>query len=155
MPAVVSIEHCSLLFLPTELNWLVNKTIARWAYASVLTTTSRTYSPIDCTIPNHYYEAVQLDVVTDGYYLLSSNSSIDLHAYIYQDTFDPLNPSFSPRIEKSGDLGFRLRLLLWGNTTYVLVVTPVTHNQTGPFSIAIEGPANITTRHFSKFDYLT
>lgn len=133
----------------------MNTTIARWVYSSALTTTSRTYSLIACSIPNCYYEALQLDVVTTGYYPLSSNSSIDLHAYTYQDTFDPLNPSSSLRAENSGDLGFRLRVFLKGNTTYVLVVTPVTHNQTGSFSIAIEGPANISTRHFSKFDCLT
>jgi hypothetical protein len=95
---------------------------------------------------------MQLDVVTTGYYLLSSNSSIDLHAYIYRDTFDPSKASFHLRIKKRGDLGFRLRIFLKGNTTYVLVVTPVTHNQTGSFSIAIEGPPDISTGLFSKFD---
>ena len=132
----------------------MNTTVARWVYSSALTTTSRTYSLLACGIPNHHYEAVQLDVVTAGYYLLVSNSSIDLHAYIYQDTFDPLNPSSHLRVEKIGDLGFRLRVFLEGNTTYVLVVTPVIHNHTGPFSLAIEGSPDINTGRVSKFDCL-
>jgi hypothetical protein len=80
--------------------------MARWVYSSALTSTSRPNSLIISSIPNHYYDALIQDVVTTDYYLLSSNSSIDLHAYIYQDTFDPSNALFHLRVEKCGDLGF-------------------------------------------------
>ena len=128
----------------------MDTTLTEWIYSSALTTTSPLYALAACLIPHYYYEAIQLSVVTTGSYLLSSNSSIGLHAHIYQDTFDPLNASFHLRVEKSGDLGFRLRVFLEGGTTYVLVVTSATPNQTGSFSIFADGPSTIHTSRFSK-----
>ena len=94
---------------------------------------------------------MQLSVVTAGFYRFSSNSTIGLHGYIYQNTFDPLSPSVNLRAEKGGELGFQLSLFLETNISYILVVTSLVAKQTGPFSIVAHGPHNITTRLIGKF----
>lgn len=131
----------------------MNTTVVGCIYSSVLTTNSRTYSPISCSIPNYYYEAIQLSIVTNGYYRISGNSTIGLHAYIYQNNFDPVNPSTDLRVEKGSDLGFRLDISFKANTVYVLVVRSLISYQTGSFSIVAEGPDNINATKIGKFGF--
>ena len=112
----------------------------------------QTFSPTGCSLPNHNYEALELSIETTGYYRLLSNSSIGLRAYIYQDAFDPLNPSFNLRAEKDGQLGFRLTLFLRADKKYVLVVTSVTSNQSAAFSLVTAGPGDVSARRMGKSD---
>ena len=129
----------------------MNNTVVRLIHSSSLTANGQTYSPTGCSFPNHYYETLELIIETAGYYRLSCNSSIGLRAHIYQDVFDPLNPSFKLRAEKDGQLGFRITLFLRDETTYVLVVTSVNSQQIGSFSIVATGPYNFSTRRIGKF----
>ena len=129
----------------------MNNTVVRLIHSSALTANGQTYSPTGCSFPNHYYEALELIIETAGYYRLSCNSSIGLRAYIYQDVFDPLNPSFKLRAEKDGQLGFQTTLFLRDETTYVLVVTSVNPRKTGSFSIVISGPDDVSTGRIGKF----
>ena len=128
-----------------------NTTIAEMVYSSVLTTNSPTYSPTACSTSNHYYEALQLGVVTSGPYRFSCNSSIALHGSIYQGAFHPSAPSVNRLVEKTGEEGFRLRVHLQSKTTYVLVVTSMVSNQTGSFSIDATGPNSIDASRIGKF----
>lgn len=129
----------------------MNNTVVRLIHSSSLTANGQTYSPTGCSFPNHYYDALELIIETTGYYRFSSNSSIGLHAYIYQDAFDPLNPSFELRAKKDGQLGFRMTLFLRAETTYVLVVTSVNAQQIGSFSIVLAGPDDVSTGRIGKF----
>ena len=130
----------------------MNITVVQLVHSSVLTTNSRAYSLTDCSVPDYYYEALQLSILTTGYYRLSSNSIVGLHGYIYQNTFDPSAPLFNLLVEKDGELGFRLSIFLEANMAYVLVVTSVVPNQTGAFSIGAAGPNHISVRRMGKFD---
>ena len=95
---------------------------------------------------------MQLSAVTAGFYRFSSDSTIDLHGYIYQNTFDPLNPSLNLRAERGGELGFQLSLFLETNISYILVVTSIVPKQIGSFSIVGHGPNSINARRIGKFD---
>jgi hypothetical protein len=139
--------HLNVVFL----HCIVKTTVARLIYASVLRANDQMYSPTGCSVPTHHYDVLELIIKTPGYYRISSNSSIGLRASIYQNTFDPVNPSLNLRAEKEGDLGFRLTLFLRAETIYMLVVTSVTPHQTGAFSIVSAGPANVTARRIGKF----
>ena len=139
---ILAVFHC-----------IVNTTVIRLVYSSILNTTSRTYSPTGCSVPNHYYEALQLGIMVTGYYRLSSNSNIGLHGYIYLSaSFDPFNPSQLLSAAKDGELGFQLVTLFEANKTYVLVVTSATPNQTGSFSVVATGPSNISAHCIGNFE---
>ena len=131
---------------------IVNTTVSERIYSSVFTTNSRTYPETDCSVFN-YYEAVQLNIVTAGYYRFSSNSIIALNQYIYQNTFHPIAPTVNLIVKKDFyDLGVQLHALLYANITYVLVVKSVAANQTGVFSIDSIGPNRLGVRRIGKFD---
>ena len=130
----------------------MNTTVVQLVYSLVLTTECPIYALAVCLIPNYYYEARQLSIVTSGFYRTSCNSSIALHGYIYQDTFNPFNSSSNLRAEKDGQLGFHMIVFLESNTTYVLVVGSRTPYETGAFSIVTEGPNRINARRIGKFD---
>ena len=109
------------------------------------------YSSTGCSTLDDYYEALQLNVVTTGYYRLVGHSNISLHVYIYHDTFYPSDPFFNLRTDHNADVGFRLGVVLESNSTYVLVVTSASPSEQGSFSIDSQGPANIRAHHICKF----
>jgi hypothetical protein len=119
-----------------------------------LTTNSSKYSPKVCSIAHHnYYEALQLTVLTTGYYRFSSKSSIDLNGHIYQGMFDPHFPSRNPIAERREQTDFQMSIYLEVEMNYVLVVTTSIGNQTGAFSITAAGPNYTSIQHMSKSIY--
>jgi hypothetical protein len=132
----------------------VNTTIIQPVYSSILTANSSKYSPKDCSIVHHNnYEALKLTVSTTGYYRFSSNSSIGLNGYIYQDLFDPLFPSRNLIAEKREQTNFQMSIYLEVEMNYVLVVTTSIGNQTGAFSITAAGLNYTSIQHISKSIY--
>ena len=130
---------------------LVNATIVERLYSSALTATSPVYAETGCLTVN-YYEALQLNIVTTGLYRFSSNSSMDLNQYIYQNAFHPVAPSADQLGAKRSSTTVQLSIVLQANRTYVLVGTSATPNQTGLFSIDVRGPNRIGVRQLGKFD---
>jgi hypothetical protein len=129
----------------------VNTTIIQWLYHSVLNTNCSDYSQTECSISNYYYKASELSVATTGYYQLSSNGSIGLNGYIYEEMFSPSVPSRNLIAEKHGELDFRMNVYFQTGMTYVLVVTSSIPNETGSFWILAAGPNYISVQHIGKF----
>ncbi|CAF4181555.1 unnamed protein product [Adineta steineri] len=114
-------------------------------YSSALTTNNHKYSPRFWEKPTYYYETIQIDVVTDGFYMIASNSSINTYGYIYNGSFDPFNPFVNLISESSRrcpDGHFWLEVNLRVNVKYILVVTTRYADETGAFSIIVSGLTN-------------
>jgi hypothetical protein len=127
-------------------------------YSSALTAGSQIYSRQGsrCQAPAYYYEAIQVNVVDDGIYNLSSNSTIDTYGYLYKDTFKPLNPStnlLARDDDSNGRFQFKLTTCLRANTTYVLVVTTFPQNTVGRFSIFVSAPNNVNLNRIREYTY--
>ena len=139
----------SSIFLPC----IGNTTIVQRIYSSMFTANSQTYPETDCSIFN-YYEALQLNIATAGYYRFSSNSRIALNQYTYQKTFHQVTPSVNLIAKTSAvDPSVQLNAFLYANTTDMLVVTSATPNQTGGFSIDAIGLNRVGVRRIGKFDW--
>ncbi len=123
-------------------------------YSSELTEHSQTYSRTNCTLPNHYYKAIQFKVVKDGCYMLTSNSTLDTYGYVYKDIFNPLDPTMNLISKNDNNLRdnqFELISSFQSNTAYILVVTTYKPNVTGSFLIIISGPSGVS---FNPSEYL-
>jgi hypothetical protein len=122
-------------------------------YSSELTENGQTYSR-NCRISNYYYETIQMNVVTAGFYSISGKSPLDIYGYIYKDNFNPLNP-FENLYSQNGfscdGRQFTLTTNLQIGTAYVLVVTTFYPNETGAFSIFVSGPDNISLNRTSEY----
>ncbi len=127
-------------------------------YSSYLSTSHQTYSR-DCSIMNYYYEAIQLNVTTTGTYFILIIGPFWIHADIYRNNFNSLNP-LENLLQQYGFMyagdadRLRFQLELRSDIVYVLVVTTDMEFVTGPFSIYISGPKNISLRKMSKCRYL-
>jgi hypothetical protein len=127
-------------------------------YSSALAIDSQSYSRLGsvCAAPNYYYEAIQLNVVEDGIYSLWSSSTMDTYGYLYNNTFNPFNPStnlLTMDDDSNGGGQFRLTTDLQANTTYLLLVTTYSRNVVGPFSIFVSGPNNVNLNRSREYMY--
>jgi hypothetical protein len=126
----------------------------QFVYSSKLTDDSPTYYR-DFEIPNCYYETLELNVATNGVYVLWSESSIsNTYGYIYKNDFNSLKPFENLLVKHDGycnDGQFKLIIDLEISTRYVLVVTTHRPNTFGNFSIFISGPNNVTVNYMSKY----
>ncbi|CAF1172988.1 unnamed protein product [Adineta ricciae] len=104
----------------------------------------------DCTQPNYYYEAIEVNVIEDGSYSLSAKSPIKTAGYLYENKFNPFNRVFN-QINKNNHDGrdnqFTLSFSLQKQITYILVVTTFSATETGPFTIIAIGPSKVTLKH--------
>ncbi len=123
---------------------------------SNLTSKSQMYSR-DCNAGKHFYEAIQLNIVTTGIYVLTGDGRVRIFGYIYKDYFNPMNPFENLLTEDSvldnGAL-FRFIVKFQANTVYILVVTTLRANDTGSFAVHISGPNNISLNKISEYTYL-
>jgi len=112
----------------------------------------------DCRISNYYYDTVQVNAVKSGSYSLlgKSKSNVRIYGYIYEHNFNPLNPFENLLLENGfscGDRQFILTYTLRSGTTYILVVTTFSPNETGEFSIIASGPNHVTLSYFCEYMY--
>jgi hypothetical protein len=122
-------------------------------YASNLSDNSLMYYR-DYKIPKCYYQALQMNVVKSGSYVLWSESNISTYGYIYKQNFDPVKPSRNLFLEHDGTCNqrqFKLMIDLKNDTQYVLVVTTYHSFEIGSFSVLISGPGSVSITHFSKY----
>ncbi|UJR19290.1 hypothetical protein I4U23_022419 [Adineta vaga] len=95
-------------------------------YSSILTTNHTIFSRVIFNNLDYYYEAIEIKVDHNAFYIISCNSSIDTYGHFYKNYFDPLNPSYN--------------LIAWNvYTTYILVITTYDPKVIGPFTITISG----------------
>ncbi|CAF1210287.1 unnamed protein product [Adineta ricciae] len=132
----------------------LNKTspsIIQSIYPSALTDFSATYCrKIYCYPPSYYYQAIQINVLTIGYYSIASNSSMDTYGYLYNGTFDPSFISQNLIIENDDGAGsrqFGLTYYLQSAGTYIVVVTTYSAAIKGRFSLIVSGLAAVTFNH--------
>lgn len=107
---------------------------------------SKKYGREACEFLSHYYEAIQVIVTKSGFYVLSSDSAINIYGYLYKDFFNPSNPfeNYLSRNDQGCDNNqFKLAVSLRTNTTYVLVVTTYYSEMIGKFLIFGAGPDNM------------
>jgi hypothetical protein len=129
--------------------------MAQSMYSSMLTANTQTYSRV-CGRTNYYYETIQVNVQETGNYSFGSISSIETYGYIYNNSFDPFNPTKNLVLQDGYGCGiyqFQLTARLQLNTTYVLVVTTFFPNVQGNFSVHVTGPNNVRLNRISEYLY--
>jgi hypothetical protein len=125
-------------------------------YFSSLSTKNQIYSR-KCDKQNFYYESIQVKVNTTGYYSFRSYSTIDTSEFIYKNTFNPLNPLenlLDAEDDICSNLYFRLNIHLSDDMTYVLVMTTYQFQETGTFSITVQGPNKVILNRLSEYIYV-
>lgn len=123
-------------------------------YSSELTVKSNKYGRKECEFMTHYYEAIQVFVMKSDFYVLSSESLINIYGYLYKDFFNPSNPleNYLSRNDQGCDNNqFKLVVSLQIHTTYVLVVTTYYSEMVGKFMIFGVGPGNIIFKPISEY----
>ncbi|CAF1199514.1 unnamed protein product [Adineta steineri] len=121
-------------------------------YSSELTINSQTYGNDQCKSLYYYYEVVQVIVDTVGFYTFSSTGNIIPYRYLYEDYFNPFNPSDSLLLkddERCDRDRFELFNYLQPNVTYLLVATIPFSKITGSFSIIASGANNVTFKRIN------
>ena len=100
----------------------------------------------------YYYQAIRVTVPTAGAYTFSSISSIDTFGYLYNDPFDPSNPSqnlIASDDDGGGSNQFRIIASLQPSRRYVLVVSTWRAGDTGNFLVRASGPSSVDLTGFT------
>jgi len=124
------------------------------SYSSELNNKSQKHTDFNCRQPNHYYEALEINVNKSGFYMFSSESSFDAYGYLYEHQFNPydsIDNSFARNDDSCDDDQFEIIAYLKFNITYILFVTTadVYANEQGPFSLFVQGPDEIKIKQMS------
>ena len=135
--------------------WIDKSSAIQLVYSSMLTPNSDTFSR-GCQLSNYHYEALEISVIKEGCYTFESKSSMDMYGYVYKNFSNLLNPPINLVFENDNfgeNHQFHLVIRTKGDNKYVLVATTSSPNVTGPFSIVVSGPANVTLKHISEYSY--
>jgi len=143
-PSYVSMQHHSKFTEP----------IIQSNYSSELNNKSPKHTSFNCRQLDHYYEALEINVSTSGFYMFSSESSLNAYGYLYEHQFnlyDSIDTSLAQSDHLCYDDQLRIIAYLEFNITYILIIT--THyayaNQKGPFSVFVKGPDAIEIKQMS------
>ena len=127
--------------------------IQKSEYSSRLTKNSPIYSPDYCNVSNHYYEAIQLTVSSNGCYTFISESNIGIIESIYNDSFDVFMLNSNLLLHYHGnknDIGFNFTVQLETKITYVLILSTYLPSMMGTFSITVYGASKVKFTRMSK-----
>ena len=95
-------EYLRILFFAC----LATSRTVRSTYSSALTmSTSDKYSRGEVQASNYYYQALQLKISASGAYRFQNDSAIPMYGYLYQDTFNPFDPSRNLLVENDDECG--------------------------------------------------
>lgn len=122
-------------------------------YSSALTKNNSIYSPDDCKIANHYYEAIQLSVSKSGCYNFISQSNVSIIGYIYIHSFDVFNPNSDWLVHHDGNdnnAQFNFTVQLETAIKYVLIVSTYLPDDIGNFFIIVSGASKVNFSRLSK-----
>jgi hypothetical protein len=130
---------------------LVFPSVVHSSYSSKLNTSNAAYFHEVCGRETHYYVASRINVSFSGRYSFSSNSSLETNDYLYQHSFDPVNPCHNQILKAKFSWGFAffpIQSFLQKDTVYILLVTTTTERVMTAFSILTKGVAHVTfTNH--------
>lgn len=122
-------------------------------YFSNLTKDNQKYGRTGCQ-SLHYYETIEINLITSGIYTFESDNYEILYGYLYQDYFNPLNPMQNLLLQNyrgCSTFDFKLVSYLHSNITYILLVTTFLKNKTDRFTIFAYGPEEIIFNRTSKY----
>lgn len=124
-------------------NWSANTS---YFYNSELTSESKQFFR-KMSLRKHYYETLTLNVSVTGNYTFTSISNMDMYAYLFYNEFDPLMHCQN-LIRDNDDItddnsNFQIQSILQSSMTYILVITTYYSNETGTFSVVIQGPEKV------------
>lgn len=126
--------------------------VIQLTYSFTLNKNSQMYSQ-DCNMKSFYYEAFEMNVPESRTYAIWSNSRIDTYGYVYENNFDPLNPTdnlFTEDDDGASNDQFRFEIPLYVNATYILVVTTYSPQDMGEIEIKILGLKDFNFTRLSK-----
>ena len=126
-------------------------------YLTMLTSESSTYNRGHCDSVKFYYNALQINVKTSGFYTLTSKSTTGLNSNLYEQYFHPFNPShnlLSVNTDICANNQFSLSSTFLVNHTYVLLLTSYYVDQEEKIYIISTGPDAIIYNSISKFRYV-
>ena len=110
-----------------------------WNYTLELTANHPMTQPHSLSSKNHYYETIIFQVSETGSYSFYTTMSIQLHAQLYNTSFNPNNTSLN-NILSIADRAFKYpnstNCTLIAGKTYVLIITTHDPNTTGVISIS-------------------
>jgi len=145
-PSYVSMQHHSKFTEP----------IIQSNYSSELNNKSQKHTSFNCRPLDHYYEALEVNVNTSGFYIFSTESSLNIIGYLYEHQFNPydsIDNSLARSDDPCDDKQLRIIAYLKFNITYILIIT--THyayaNQKGPFSLFVKGPDVVKIKQMSMY----
>ncbi len=123
-----------------------------WTYSLKLTTASQIYFR-KCDLDEYYYESFEVNVPEIRFYTIQSSSNIDTHGSIYENSFNPLNPTENLLAEDDGgdsNRQFKLHIPLYVDTKYILIVTTYRPKDIGVVNITLLGVNNVTVTRLSE-----
>ena len=94
-----------------------------------------------------------MNVPTNDFYIVASQSMLNTLSYIYEDNFNPLNPSNNVLLERytgCDNYQFKLGAYLHANKTYFVVVTTLHPTKTGNFAVIVSGRNKVRLTQNSK-----
>jgi hypothetical protein len=115
-------------------------------YTATLLSNGPVFSRPDVARKDYTYQAVQAYASSSGNYTFTSYSYIDPVAYLYDTSFDPLNPSTNliTYDDNSGiNTEFLINAALQSGRKYILVVTTAKLSTEGNVWVSIRGPASV------------
>lgn len=122
-------------------------------YSSDLNSNSSMFARDDYgKIRSYYYEAIEVNVSTSGYYSIKSNSSINTYGILYTNNFDPYVVNINRQStddNSGGNNQFAITFRLENSTKYFLIVTTSTPNVKGAFSVIVTGPSLVNLSRFN------
>lgn len=114
-----------------------------------------TYTRV-CGRTNYYYETIQVSVQENNTYRFDNNSTMINYGYIYEDSFDPYNPTKNLLSQSNFTCGgflFQFTTYLEMNKMYILVVTTFESGVYGEFTVLVYGSNNVTLNRIGECIY--
>lgn len=98
---------------------------------------------------NYLFEAIQISVASTGNFIITSHAFFDAVGYLYENSFDPYNPSMNLLAwddNSGGKTDFRITSTLASGSKYILVITTSQPSVNGIYMIRVNGrtPATLT-----------
>lgn len=119
-----------------------------------MTTESQIFKRKECERLYFYYEPIQVNVNTTGFYIFSTTASMSTYGYLYQHYFNPYYLSDNLLLNDSGrcyGTQFKLVGYLQSNVTYILVVTTYSPEMKVNILIAATGENSVVFKRISKY----
>ncbi len=99
----------------------------------------------------YYYDQIEIFISQNGFYQFQSQSSINMFAYFYQNSFNSTNINSNLLTyddDSGGNYQFYFRIFLNSDTNYILVATTYNNNTLGSFYIYATGPQTVIFNSF-------